>query len=205
MGRIAGVTAEETRGRLIAAAAEVFAEQGYEGARVGDIARRAGLTTGAIYAHYRTKGELLAEAVRARAGTELTALLAGTLKGPDAASITDLLQSLGSLLARPRRGRGGSLLVESVVAARRDPEVARLLHRRVGEREGVFADLIRQAQAAGALDPALPADAVARFCMTLALGSLVVRALGLKPPDAAEWDAVVSRLVAAVQPGERTP
>ena len=42
------VEIDETRAALLAAAAEVFAEKGYEGARVAEIARRAGLTTGAI-------------------------------------------------------------------------------------------------------------------------------------------------------------
>ena len=37
---------------LIDAAAEVFAERGYDGAGVAEIARRAGVTTGAIYSRY---------------------------------------------------------------------------------------------------------------------------------------------------------
>ena len=41
MGRIAGVTAAETRERLLRAAAGVFAERGYDGTRVADIAAAA--------------------------------------------------------------------------------------------------------------------------------------------------------------------
>jgi AcrR family transcriptional regulator len=44
-------TAKTTRERLVDAAIEVFREQGYEGARVHDIARADGLTTVAIYAN----------------------------------------------------------------------------------------------------------------------------------------------------------
>ena len=61
---------------LVAAAIEVFVAQGYDGARVQDIARAAGLTTGAIYANYRGKAELLFDAIGALAGVELEALLA---------------------------------------------------------------------------------------------------------------------------------
>jgi len=50
MGRIAGVTATETRERLLRAAAEVFAERGYDGTRVADIAAAAGVSNGAMYA-----------------------------------------------------------------------------------------------------------------------------------------------------------
>src|SRR5215472_8376442 len=52
-----------TRERLIEAAADVIAEEGYDRAGVQEIARRAGLTNGAIYANFRDKSELLAEAV----------------------------------------------------------------------------------------------------------------------------------------------
>ena len=50
-------------GRLLAAAVDEFAARGYAGARVAEIARRAGVTTGAIYSRYRGKAELLAEAI----------------------------------------------------------------------------------------------------------------------------------------------
>jgi AcrR family transcriptional regulator len=49
---------EQTRGRLLAAAREVFAEQGYSCAKVTDIAARAGLSVGSIYHHFGGKGEL---------------------------------------------------------------------------------------------------------------------------------------------------
>ena len=55
-----------TRERLVAAAVELVAERGYGGATAAAIARRAGLTTGAIYSNYRTKDELVATAMAAR-------------------------------------------------------------------------------------------------------------------------------------------
>ena len=46
---------DELNEKLLHAAAEVFAENGYEKAGVAEIARRAGVTTGAIYSRYRGK------------------------------------------------------------------------------------------------------------------------------------------------------
>ena len=43
MGRTAGATAAGTRERLLRAAADVFADRGYDGTRVSDIAQAAGL------------------------------------------------------------------------------------------------------------------------------------------------------------------
>ena len=202
MGRIAGVSAEETRDRLRDAAARVFAEQGYEGARVSVIAREAGLTTGAIYAHYRSKAELLADALRAKGPDEVNELLSGT----STATVTDLLHRIGTQMVERRRPAGSpSLLVEAVLASRRDPEVMRLLTEGVDTREAVLAGLIRAAQNAGSLDPTLPPAALARLCLTLMMGALVVDALDLSPPAADDWSFVIRRLIGAVEPvGEPT-
>lgn len=57
----------ETREQLLAAAAELIAQKGYERAALGDIARAAGLTTGAVYSTYGSKWELLRAVVAAQA------------------------------------------------------------------------------------------------------------------------------------------
>src|SRR3954465_11618626 len=54
--------AEATRDKLLQAAVELCAERGYSGVRVRHIAARAGVTTGAIYAHYDDVASLLADA-----------------------------------------------------------------------------------------------------------------------------------------------
>lgn len=51
----------ETRARLLAAAAAVFAERGVEGASVDAIAEAAGRTSGALYGHFGSKEGLLLE------------------------------------------------------------------------------------------------------------------------------------------------
>ena len=49
---------QQTRDTLIAAAREVFAERGYEGASLEEIADRAGFTRGAIYKNFAGKEDL---------------------------------------------------------------------------------------------------------------------------------------------------
>ena len=49
-----------TRGRILDAAAVVFTEQGY-GARLSDIAERAGIQTGSLYYHFASREELVTE------------------------------------------------------------------------------------------------------------------------------------------------
>lgn len=55
---------QKTRERILDAAALAFREQGIEQTSVADVMRRAGLTHGGIYAHFKSKEELVTEAVR---------------------------------------------------------------------------------------------------------------------------------------------
>ncbi|MEU6173079.1 TetR family transcriptional regulator [Streptantibioticus parmotrematis] len=61
--------APRTRARLLAAAADLFAERGYEAATVRDIAERAGVNQALVYRYFGSKKGLLVEAM-ARGGHE---------------------------------------------------------------------------------------------------------------------------------------
>ena len=52
------VHAEATRAALLAAGRELFAERGYAGVSIEDIARRASVTSGALYHHFGAKKSL---------------------------------------------------------------------------------------------------------------------------------------------------
>jgi AcrR family transcriptional regulator len=186
-----------TRDRLIAAAIEVFAEQGYERARLQDIARTAGLTTGAVYANYRSKAELLFDAIGARAGAELD----GLLQGPDVLDARTVLERLGDRLpaARPE---SPSLLLDAVAAARRDEDLATLLRERLSRRESMLAEVVERAKNDGSFDDSVSTDAFARFCTMLATGALVLRGLGITQPDPDDWHALVARLLDALSAEE---
>ncbi|QFY07570.1 TetR family transcriptional regulator [Nonomuraea phyllanthi] len=194
MGRIAGVTAAETRERLLQAAAEVFAERGYDGTRVADIAAAAGVSNGALYAHFGSKAELLAAALRVHGRRMMAGLFAAD---PDR-SITELLLVIGRWLPR-RRDPSGYLVVEALVAARRDEEMARPMRSYVGERADWLVELVRAAQEGGELDPALSPDALAHFCLLLAMGSALITP-ELHGVDERQWSDLLTRLVGALAP-----
>jgi len=198
MGRIAGVTAAETRERLLRAAADVFAERGYDGTRVADIAAAAGVSNGALYAHFASKADLLADALRTHGRNLLAEMFAADPSRP----VTEALLLTGRQLARRRDARG-YLIVEALVAARRDEDVARPMRQYVTERAGWLAGLMRLAQAGGELDAALSPDALAHFCLLLAMGSALVtpdlHAIG--EPD---WAALLTRVAGALSPTDIT-
>jgi AcrR family transcriptional regulator len=178
MGRIAGVTAEETRQRLLDTAADVFARLGYEGASIAEISSEAGLSSGAIYAHYAGKAELFVATLRAHGEREFERIL-GSGSTIDFASF---LTARGEALDH-RTAAEQTLLIEAVVAAKRDPEVASVLTTSLLDRERQLAALLRATQAIGEIDADLSAEAVVRFTLMVALGSMVVAALDLPPTN----------------------
>ena len=199
MGRIAGITAAETRARLLSAAADVFAERGYDGTRVADIAAVAGVSNGALYAHFGSKAELLAGALHAHGRRVLAEALAAD---PDR-SVTEVLLDIGRWLPRRRDARG-YLIVEALVAARRDEALAGRMRDYVGERAGCLGALVQVAQRDGELDPALSPDALAHFCLLLAMGSALISP-DLHAVDEQDWTELLTRVVAGLTPASLTP
>jgi AcrR family transcriptional regulator len=198
MGRIAGVTAAETRERLLRAAAEAFAERGYDGTRVADIAAAAGVSNGALYAHFASKADLLVAALRAHGRNLLADMFAADPGRP----VMDLLLAAGRWLPR-RRDVRGYLIVEALVAARRDEDVAGPMREYVAERADWLAGLMRLAQAGGELDPALSPSALAHFCLLLAMGSALVTP-DLHAIGEDDWSALLIRVAMALTSTDNT-
>jgi AcrR family transcriptional regulator len=190
------VSSAETRERLLRAAAAAFQSQGFEGTRVADIAAGAGVSNGALYSHFASKAELLAEALRDHGSTELASLF---LDDPDR-SVMDLLVTVGQgLIERPPER--GALVIEALVAARRDGEVAETMGGHLRRRDHWLAGLVREGQAEGTVAPDLSPAAVSRFCLMLLLGSILIPAAGLPPVEADDWTELVTRVGGALRPG----
>src|SRR5580658_3699842 len=72
---------QQTREHLLAAAAEVFAERGFHGASLDEVAAVAGFTKGAVYSNFRNKEGLFLALFQAIYRHEMEALRA-TLDEP---------------------------------------------------------------------------------------------------------------------------
>jgi AcrR family transcriptional regulator len=198
---VAGNLGDPTRDKLVAAAAEVFAEKGYDRAGVQEIARRAGFTTGAIYGRFRGKAELLQAAIEAQSDDEFEQLFAEHHFRGQAA---DILTTVGSHLVTEEFDNGQALLLEAFVAARREPEVAIMLRRVVEERAEHLITLIDDGKRTGDIDGSLDTLSMVRFCHAVGLGFLLFGAIDLGRPTAAPWEALINRLVGAVADPEIT-
>src|SRR6266851_3372531 len=63
-GRSERPSTQQTRERILSAAARLFAEHGFASASMPAIAELSGITAGAIYRHFSSKAELLLEVVK---------------------------------------------------------------------------------------------------------------------------------------------
>ncbi|PXY34594.1 TetR/AcrR family transcriptional regulator [Prauserella endophytica] len=180
---------QRTRERLVTAAKELLREIGPARLRVQDVARRAGLTTGALYAHFRDKQDLMAAAVHSAQTDFIAGLVAPTPVASAHQLFTDetfLLETvptaehLGELLTRAltrEPEQSAELLVESFAMALH-PDSAPELAATTGK---AHESTIRQAErlrATGRLAENVTPAAFTTLFETLIYGAAVHAALG---------------------------
>ena len=161
-----------SRAALVAAALDELSEKGYEAATVAGIAERAGVTTGALYAHFESKLDLLLETV----GMKSVDGFVRTMHTAAALPWSEAVELLAAQLTR-RPGRRALLLLEAIVVARRDPVAASTLRHGLDAYLAVSAEAAREGVAAGVVDPAVGADDLARLFVAISFGLLVLAAV----------------------------
>jgi len=198
-----------TRTRLLDAAYELLVQDGYHATTVQGVARRAGLTTGAIYANFTNKQELMALAVLARWTGLQQQLLAvepaaspfagaptadsegksengdnGAHEGPAAAGWPDtpLVAHLAQLLTAPPAPEH-RLLTEVTGAVLRDGGTVSPLLSGVQMLEAVIRSSIEASKDEGEIDEKLSTDAVVAVVLNLYLGAITSKAWGLDQPN----------------------
>lgn len=66
---------EDRPAEITEAALEAFAEQGYSGTRVDDVARRAGVSKGLLYLYFKTKEDLFKAVIRSFVSPKIDSLI----------------------------------------------------------------------------------------------------------------------------------
>jgi len=123
---------EARPGELIDAAIEVFAEKGFSGSRLEDVARRAGVSKGTAYLYFPNKEALFKAAIHE---VVVTRIAMGEREVEEwRGSSEDLLCQVLGHWAQVIRSRQGGLLKLIVAEARNFPDLAAWYHAEVGER-----------------------------------------------------------------------
>lgn len=186
-------SADQIRAALVDAAAEVFAEEGYSGARVQSIAERADLTTGAIYNRFSGKSELLLEALDRHTNALLADLAEAEL------GATDILRTIGVALLDDE-SPASALLLESFVAARRETDIAERLRPRLADERARLAKLVDAEKADGVIGADIDTAALVTFCQSVGLGMRMLSVIDTEMPDPHSWQQLIGTLIESLSP-----
>lgn len=168
--------AAATRARLLEVAAAVFIEHGYAAVSLRDIAKAAEVTKGAIYGHFRSKGQLLVEVIRTQlAERDARFDMNAVAEQP----MTALVQFIN-----PDSRDLRLLQIDAAAAARHDPDVAAGVQEIFAARSAWILDSLRD------LDHP---EVLLYVINALSSGVGVQEAHGRPAPDPNVWSQVVAR------------
>src|ERR1700742_4881151 len=167
---------EERAPEILEAALACFAEKGFAGTRMDDIAARAGITKGTIYLYFKSKEELFKALARQSIGERIAAITA-QLQGSDSPAPEQLrfvLTTLGHFAATSDR-----VVLPRVLLAEAGnfPELAEFWRKEIIDRGlGLFEMIIRRGVACGEFRKLVPGHA-ARLCVAPLLVMILWRTL----------------------------
>jgi TetR/AcrR family fatty acid metabolism transcriptional regulator len=169
------------RNAILDAAETVFAQRGFHGARIQDIAAQARIAVGTVYNHFSHKDEVLSALLEERTEEMLAQLLA-TDHAPNFEA--RLRARVASLLAYVEQHRAFFAVatehgVFAGAAAPGAPSTKRL--RRVEKFRAAFRAIVEEGIASGELEP-LGADALARF-LGGTIRAFLLSSLAERDPD----------------------
>ena len=166
MPRITDERREENRRRILGAARRCFARDGFHQTSMPDIAKEAGLSTGAFYRYYPSKDDVVLE-VAGQAFAILTGRLDEVVAAEAAPSVADLVTAVvGTFAAETVRIPDGSVIdldelvrcgVQAWGEATRPGVLQERVHRGFAALRHRIATGLRRGQAAGVSIPLLAA------------------------------------------------
>jgi AcrR family transcriptional regulator len=140
------LTATDRRASIVGVAGELFAELGYQGCRVSDVAARLGITEPVVFQNFGSKAGLYAEVLNDAADT-LVAELRALLDDEDASVVAVLgeIMAPGHIDRMHAHGSPGALFADAV-ALTAEPGIKEAARRGMRKVADALADLVRRGQ-----------------------------------------------------------
>ena len=134
----AGSKKEETRERILRAAARAIRKHGYEGVGVADVMKEVGLTHGGFYAHFKSRDALLAAAAEqegVESSEQLSRAIAAAKPGQELMALVDAYLSDGHVAAPEQ---GCAIAAAGSEVPRQHADVRRVASRRIKDIIGLI-------------------------------------------------------------------
>jgi len=162
---------------ILASARIAFAEKGFDGASMQDLARAAGMSVGNFYRYFASKAAIV-EAIIARDMDEMEQDFAAIITSPD--PMQSLRHTIRARIVDDLCVKDGKLWAEIAAAAQRKPEIGVAAQRMDAEIRGNLLTIF--ANAAGLT----LVEAERRFRAHAALIVMMVKASGMQGPEPGE-------------------
>jgi AcrR family transcriptional regulator len=164
---------EANRARILRAGRKVFGERGFHRASIEEIADEAGLSNGAIYYNFDSKGDLFFALLEERMDERIRHMRNTLTKAPDAndLGLVDEARDATRSLKESREWR--LLVLEFVAHAARTPSLAPRLRAHKRKLRTELAELLGQRLGERDTEPAIPAEDLALAATALANGLAV--------------------------------
>lgn len=172
---------QDTAGRILAAAAHVFAQHGFNGATLDDVAAEAGLTKGAVYWHFASKNDLFLALIEDNFQRQAESLPTIVQSMRDVGTLTTILQNaLASCIDQQDWPR---LLMEFATFGR-DRTASKRMHDLIQLSTDVGVQAIRKAQVEGRVASNLDPQAIELLFTALIRGLFMTWLIDPKPQGA---------------------
>ena len=188
-------TADQRREQMLRAALDVIAERGYAESRIADVAERAGTSPALVIYYFKTKDQLLTEAIRFSEDTWYEAGTRRMAELPTAAGKLEELVAMSCLPEADSEPSSWALWLDLWAQSLRHPEVASVRQKFDERWRDLICSLVVAGQEAGEFGPVDPVDFAVLFsalldglAVQIALADPVVdasRAFGLAMKSAA--------------------
>jgi AcrR family transcriptional regulator len=179
-GAEAAGTADQRRAQMMAAALQVISERGYADTRIADVAERAGISPALVIYYFKTKDQLLTEAIRQYEDSWYAVGQRRMAQLPSAAARIEEIVAMSCLPeADPEPASSWQLWLDFWAQAARNPEVASVRRKSDERWRDEIAGLVLAGQAAGEF-AAVDAAGFA-ICLTALLDGLTVQ-IALEDP-----------------------
>jgi AcrR family transcriptional regulator len=163
---------EANRGRILRAARAVFGARGFHGATIEEIADEAGLSNGAIYYNFESKGDLFLALLEERMGERLRHMR-GTLTGgrrSDSSGLGLEKEARDATRSLKESPEWRLLLFEFVAHAVRSPSLRRKLRAHKRKYRAEMAEVLDDRLTRRGVSASIPGDQLALVATALANG-----------------------------------
>jgi AcrR family transcriptional regulator len=194
MPKVTEAHVEARRSQILQAACRCFSRNGFDRTTIRQICEESGLSTGAVYGYFKSKGEIVeAMGELARQNTR-ELLFSGVTSDESPRALAQVIEAAFGFFNSEQARESTRLDVRLWGEALHTPATRELFVQALANLVEPFADIVRRGQTRGEINPELDPEMAARVIVALCLGFTVQKAMDPET-DLGGCEQVISSLL----------